>query len=369
MKILDFPIPFSLHGWLSLVAVTLAAVALTPYLPGWGTGMLCLLLGLVLGTMWKAPSQNKVHAAVLHWNEKNMLAWATVLLGFELQVEFLAGIPLRYLPALFLSVLAAVLAGEWLARRTHKTTTASTVPLPAAQARLLAAGNAICGNSAIAAVRPMLGASPAQIAVAVTLINTLGLLGTLFLGPGSALLGLDVTEQAVLMGSLLQSVGHVSAAASGLGETPALLAMSLKMGRILLLIPLLLWLQSLTSSTRKSKTTEPETIDRSTAASTAASNPRSTTFRLGALIREIPFYVWGFVLCALATNLLPWPSVALDAIKSLTQWMLWIALAAIGLNIRLQSVLTQGRDALVPALVMFGLQVVLVLGWILVLKV
>jgi len=149
--------------------------------------------------------------------------------------------------------------------------------------------------------------------------------------------------------------------------------MSLKMGRILLLIPLLLWFQSLTSSFRKSKATEAETNDRSTdkstdesiTESTTESNPRSTAFSPGTLIREIPFYVWGFVLCALATNLLPWPSAALEAIKFLTQWMLWLALAAIGLNIRLQSVLTQGRDALVPALVMFGLQVVLVLGWIL----
>lgn len=351
VKILERPIPSSPFAWAALAVVTLGSVFLSPYLPGWGNGMLCLLLGMGLGNLWTGPWQKPKNAAVLRWNEKNMLAWATILLGFELHVHFLASIPLMYIPALFLSVLGAILTGEWLARRTHKTALASDVPLPTAQARLLAAGNAICGNSAIAAVQPLLGAGPAQIAVSVTLINTLGLLGTLFLGPAATFFGLNVTEQAVLMGSLLQSVGHVSAAASGLGEAPALLAMSLKMGRILLLIPLLLWFQSLASAPLKTNSTA-----------------ESTDSNLRSLIREIPFYVWGFVLCALATNLLPLPDVFLDVIKSLTQWMLWVALAAIGMNIRVQTVLNQGRDAFVPALGMFVIQILLVLGWLVFLK-
>jgi len=345
VKILERPIPSSPFAWAALAAVTMSSVFLSPYLPGWGNGMLCLLLGMGLGNLWPGPWQKPRNAAVLRWNEKNMLAWATILLGFELHVHFLASIPLMYIPALFLSVLGAVLIGEWLSRRKKGTAVGPT------QARLLGAGNAICGNSAIAAVQPLLGAGPAQIGVSVTLINTLGLLGTLFLGPGATFLGLNVTEQAVLMGSLLQSVGHVSAAASGLGEAPALLAMSLKMGRILLLIPLLLWFQSLSSAPLKTNSTA-----------------ESTDSNLRSLIREIPFYVWGFVLCALATNLLPLPDVFLDVIKSLTQWMLWVALAAIGMNIRIQTVLNQGRDAFVPALGMFVIQILLVLGWLVFLK-
>jgi len=266
-----------------------------------------------------------------------MLAWATILLGFELQTHFLAGIPLAFVPALLLSVIGAVGVGEWLARGSQQ----------AAQSRLLAAGNAICGNSAVAAVHPFLGASPAQIAVSVTLINALGLLGTLFLGPGASLLGLDATEKAVLIGSLLQSVGHVSAAASGLGESPALLAMSLKMGRILLLIPLLLWFQSLRGPGN------PNNL--------AADSPFAKTLNL---VRGVPYYVGGFVLCVLATNLVPWPDWFLSSIKNLTQWMLWIALAAIGMNIRISQVLHQGPGALVPALGMFVFQILLVLGWL-----
>jgi uncharacterized integral membrane protein (TIGR00698 family) len=344
MKILELPIPLAPRPWAALAAVTLGSVALAPLLPGWGNGMLCLLLGMAWGNLWPGPWQKKENAAVLRWNEKNMLAWATILLGFELKIGFLAGIPLVYLPALLLSVLGAVAMGEWMARR-------KVGQGGAAQARLLGAGNAICGNSAIAAVQPLIGASPAQIAVSVTLINALGLLGTLFIGPGAALMGFGPTEQAVLMGSLLQSVGHVSAAASGLGDGPALLAMSLKMGRILLLIPLLLWLQSFASGSQN-----------------VPDPAGSSTGWLSSLIREIPFYVWGFVLCALATNLLPLPTVVLNGIKSLTQWMLWIALAAIGMNIRVQTVLRQGRDALGAALGMFVFQILLVLGWLGLLK-
>ncbi|MBM3923780.1 MAG: putative sulfate exporter family transporter, partial [Sphingomonadales bacterium] len=183
------------------------------------------------------------------------------------------------------------------------------------------------------------------------LINTLGLFGTLFLGPGASLLGMDATEKAVLMGSLLQSVGHVSAAASGLGEEPALLAISLKMGRILLLIPLLLWFQSFRSP---DNTKQP-----------ATDSPFS---KILTLVRGVPHYVGGFVLCALATNLVHWPDWFLSSIKNLTQWMLWIALAAIGMNIRISQVLHQGHGALVQALGMFVIQILLVLGWLVFLK-
>lgn len=341
MKISLPAFPWSWPAALALASVTLASVAIAPYFPGWGNGMLCLLLGMALGNFWPSPWTQPGPAAFLRWNEKNMLAWATILLGFELQTHFLAGIPLAFVPALLLSVIGAVGVGEWLARRSQQP----------AQARLLAAGNAICGNSAVAAVHPLLGASPAQIAVSVTLINALGLLGTLFLGPGASLLGLDATEKAVLMGSLLQSVGHVSAAASGLGEGPALLAMSLKMGRILLLIPLLLWFQSLRGPGSPNKP--------------AADIPFA---RILTLVRGVPSYVGGFVLCALATNLVPWPDWFLSSIKNLTQWMLWIALAAIGMNIRISQVLHQGRGALMPALGMFVFQILLVLGWLVFLR-
>jgi uncharacterized membrane protein YadS len=43
-------------------------------------------------------------------------------------------------------------------------------------------------------------------------------------------------------------------------------------------------------------------------------------------------------------------------------------LAAIGMNIRVQTVLSQGRDAFVPALGMFVIQILLVLGWLVFLK-
>jgi uncharacterized membrane protein YadS len=164
-------------------------------------------------------------------------------------------------------------------------------------------------------------------------------------------LGLSPSEKAVLMGSLLQSVGHVSAAASGLGDGPALLAMSLKMSRILLLIPLLLWFQSLGTSSNPDIT-----------------ETKSTGPKLLVLLREVPSYVWGFVLCAIATNLLPWPIWFLSSIKNLTQWMLWLALAAIGMNIRMSQVIQQGRGALAPALGMFVLQILLVWGWLIFLK-
>lgn len=363
VKILDYPVPLAAPAWLALAVVTLSSSVVSPFFPNWGNGMLCLLLGLVLRNVWVTPWQKPGNAAVLRWNEKNMLAWATILLGFELQTHFLAGIPLVYLPALVLSVLGAVLTGEWLARRstgpstkdrlTSNTSLSSTYGsrFPATQARLLGAGNAICGNSAIAAVHPLLSASPAQIAISVTLINALGLLGTLFLGPGTSLMGFGPREQAVLMGSLLQSVGHVSAATSGLEEEPALLAMSLKMGRILLLIPLLLWFHSLS---QRSKFSTRNTI--------------LNIPNLRSLIYEVPFYVWGFMICALATNLLPIPANVLSIIKTINQWMLWVALAAIGMNIHLQTILRQGREALFPALGMFLLQILLVVGWLTLLK-
>jgi uncharacterized membrane protein YadS len=123
------------------------------------------------------------------------------------------------------------------------------------------------------------------------------------------------------------------------------------MGRILLLIPLLLWFQSLPAEGNKAYP----------ASATSLSNLRN-------LLGQIPSYVWGFVLCALATNLISWPVQFLETIRNLTQWMLWVALSAIGLNIRITQVLQQGWRALAPALGMFAIQILLVSGWLGLLK-
>ncbi|MFM8839042.1 MAG: hypothetical protein ACKOHH_10495, partial [Bacteroidota bacterium] len=79
ISLLAFPwswpaVPWSWHAALALASVTLASVAITPYFPGWGNGMLCLLLGMALGNFWPSPWTKPGPAAFLRWNEKIMLA-------------------------------------------------------------------------------------------------------------------------------------------------------------------------------------------------------------------------------------------------------------------------------------------------------
>jgi len=92
------------------------------------------------------------------------------LLGLKLSIVEVGTIGLKALPVILVTIPAAILIVTWLGRRLGLTDRLAT---------LIAVGTGICGNTAIVAVSPIIGAKEEETSYAVACITAFGLLAML----------------------------------------------------------------------------------------------------------------------------------------------------------------------------------------------
>ena len=114
--------------------------------------------------------------------------------------------------------------------------------LPARMAVLVAAGNSICGNSAIAAVAPVIGASSKDVASSIAFTAVLGIAVVLLLPLMVPLLGMSQLGYGVLAGLTVYAVPQVLAATAPVGVIAVQMGTLVKLVRVLMLGPLVMGL-------------------------------------------------------------------------------------------------------------------------------
>src|SRR5215472_14340967 len=228
-----------LPGVLLCVAITLAAIALErievffvgqPYLEAL---VLAILLGVAVRTAW-TPGSN--------WNEgikfsaKFVLEFAIVLLGASVSITMIAALGSLVILGIACIVALAIGTSYLIAR---------ALGLPQRMSILIACGNSICGNSAIAAVAPVIGADADDIAASISFTAVLGVivvLGLPFLVP---ILNLSLTQYGALAGLTVYAVPQVLAATLPIGELSNQVGTVIKLVRVLMLGPVVLGLSLL----------------------------------------------------------------------------------------------------------------------------
>src|SRR5476649_1091354 len=138
-----------------------------------------------------------------------------------------AGLPL--LASIVGVVIAAIVTGVAIGR---------ALGLSSTHALLVACGNAICGNSAIAALASVLGAKKEEVASAIAYTAVLGvvvILGLPYLAP---IFGLNDYQYGILAGLTVYAVPQVIAAAYPVSLLAGHTATLVKLVRVLMLGPL-----------------------------------------------------------------------------------------------------------------------------------
>lgn len=191
--------------------------------------VLAILIGAIVRTVWTPPDSFQPGIA---FAAGFLLEVAIVLLGFGADLhQFLkAGLPL--LVSIVGVVVAAILTGVAIGR---------VLGLSSTHALLVACGNAICGNSAIAALAPVLGAKKEEVASAIAYTAVLGvvvILGLPYLAP---LFGLNDYQYGVLAGLTVYAVPQVIAAAYPVSLLAGQTATLVKLVRVLMLGPLVVF--------------------------------------------------------------------------------------------------------------------------------
>jgi uncharacterized membrane protein YadS len=204
-------------------------------------------------------------------------------------------------------------------------------------AMLVACGNSICGNSAIAAVAPVIGADGEDIAASIAFTAVLGVVAVLGLPLLPALLHLSDVQYGVLAGMTVYAVPQVLAATAPIGLMAIHMGTLVKLIRVLMLGPVVLGLTLLTSRLRSEPDEAPPHItagDRPVANRPAASGLH--------LSRLVPWFIVGFLaLAALrSADLIPHGTLAPMAVVA--NLLTVISMAALGLGTDLKVVARAG---------------------------
>jgi uncharacterized integral membrane protein (TIGR00698 family) len=313
-----------LPGLTAAVAVALAARLLHALLPAtWGDAvgevLLAVLGGIVIGHAVRFPASV---APGVRFAYDGVLRAGIVLLGATFSVSQIVQVGGRALGMIVALMAMALLLAHLLARATG---------IPPRLGSLLAVGTAVCGNSAIVATAPVIGARDDEVSFAVA-TNTLLGTAAVFLYPllGHAL-GMTDGAYGTWAGTAVNDTSQVLAAGFAWTEGAGRLATAVKLTRNALLGLVVVGMGLLYA--------------RETAGVDKPAQRRPV----------LPAFVLGFLALAVlnSTGVLPALSTAVgrdlsaDA-RTLSKLLVLVALAGVGLGTRLSTV---RRTGLLPFLV------------------
>lgn len=307
-------------GLITAAALALLSVFLAGFGSFLGSATIALILGMLMGNT-RLRSQ-KIEKG-LGFTEKKILEAAIVLIGFGMNSHIFSALGANTWvfvgSSVVLVLIIALLVSRWFG-------------LSSSLGALIGAGSAICGSAAIGAVSPLLHSKEEETGLSIGVINLLSTLGLIFLPILSGVLALSTESSGLVIGGVLQSMGHVVGAGFSLGDEVGTAATVVKMGRILLIIPLLLVLFFMN---RKKKV-----------------EGKKLSFPV-----FIPLFIGALVLAQMPFFLESWAAFLAKA----GDFLLVAAMVAIGYKIRLKPLFKMAGPALAVGFVVFAFQILLYL--------
>ncbi|HTO59740.1 MAG TPA: putative sulfate exporter family transporter [Bradyrhizobium sp.] len=267
--------------------------------------VLAILFGAVLRVVWTPVRRFQAGIA---FSAKQLLEVAVMLLGASLDLSLVTRSGVALL-AVIVAVVVASLGVSFAASR--------LLGLSNRLAILVACGNSICGNSAIAAVAPVIGAASADVGAAISFTAILGVLTVIGLPLLVTLAGLSSTQYGILAGLTVYAVPQVLAATLPVGLIATQMGTFVKLARVLLLGPVVVALSLLF---------------RKQATEAGAPEGRSA---LSSLI-WVPWFVPAFLVLAGLRSAGLIPQGATQPIAAAAAILTIVSMAALGLNVDLR---------------------------------
>ncbi len=289
--------------------------------------VLAILLGAVVRSCWTPGAGFRPG---ISFAAKMLLEVAVVLLGLSISAQAVIAVGPALLVGIVAVVTVAILASYSIGR---------ALGLPQRMALLVACGNSICGNSAIAAVAPVIDAEPGDVAASIAFTAVLGVIVVLGLPLTIAALHLSLGQYGVLAGLTVYAVPQVLAATLPVGLLSTQIGTLVKLIRVLMLGPVVLVLSLLSH--------------RLEARAGHAKLPRGKL----KISKLVPWFIVGFLVLAAfrSSGLVP------DAVQAPTAraatLLTVLAMAGLGLGVDIREVARAGgrvTGAVVLSLVVLG---------------
>lgn len=222
-----------------------------------------------------------------------LLQTGIVILGLSISLTKVFSVTGSYLPSISLLVIATFFLGIYIGK---------LIGLDKKLTLLIASGAAICGGTAMVAIAPIIKARPKDLLIAITLIFLLNALAIIIFPIIGLYLGLSQDQFGAWAAMAIHDTSSVIGAAMVYGEEAVETAATLKLGRTLWLIPLILLL------------------------SYRYQDKSSTNFQL-------PYFVLFFIIAIAIGSFIDLNSETLNFIKLISQSFLLLGLFCIGSQI------------------------------------
>ncbi|WHA40742.1 YeiH family protein [Agrobacterium larrymoorei] len=287
----DFQVKLNGHAWL-------------------GDLVLAILFGVLLRSSTTLPDVTKTG---IKFSAKTLLEVAVVLLGASLSLAILKGAGGLLILGIAIVVVLSLVGSYGISR---------AIGLEPKLAVLVACGNSICGNSAIAAAAPAIGAKAEDVAAAIAFTAVLGVAAVIIMPLIPGVVSMDATHYGLFAGMTVYAVPQVLAATAPFGTVAVQTGTVVKLIRVLMLGPVVTTLSII--------------------------HGRGAQGRLD-LQRMVPWFILGFVLMIMARSFGLIPEVALAPISGLANVLTIMSMAALGLSVDIRSLRHGGGKVIVAA--------------------
>lgn len=285
--------------------------------------VLAILIGTAIRTAWVPGTRWQPG---IDFSAKLVLEIAVVLLGVSISAATILSVGLPLLLSIFALVAGAIVVSFCIGR---------LLGLPKRLAILVACGNSICGNSAIAAVAPVIGADSDEVASSIAFTAVLGVAVVLALPLIGAALDMTQLGYGALAGLTVYAVPQVIAAAAPAGAKAVQIGTLVKLVRVLMLGPVCLALSLGAGKLREARLP-------------TAAHPLPS--RRPKLHQLVPWFIVGFLLMIALRSAGAVPTAALAPIAGTATFLTVIAMAALGLGVDVRTVARAGAPVVATTL-------------------
>ncbi|QNQ91097.1 putative sulfate exporter family transporter [Corynebacterium poyangense] len=267
--------------------------------------MIAIILGMIVGNFVTLPENTKPG---LSFASGPILKLGVALLGLSISITEVLNLGWRALLTIIGVVAAGFLATFLFSR---------FMGLSREHSLLIGAGCSICGAAAISAVQGVLPRRKEH--EFITAVAVIVILGTIMIAVGpaiSAAMNWGPISAGIFIGGSTHEVGQVVAAGGIAGAAVLPIAATVKVGRVLLLAPVMAILSA---------------IERRRADSSDTHLPPL-----------VPTFIIGFIVLVLVRTFLPVPEILLHVVDTIRGWLFAAAMFALGTGATVRTVKTAG---------------------------
>lgn len=265
--------------------------------------VLAILIGAAVRSLLPIPAR---FDAGIGFSAKRILELAVMFLGAGISITAVMDAGFTLITGIAVIVILSIFCSYGAAR---------CLGLPQKLSVLIACGNSICGNSAIAAAAPVIGAESKDVSASIAFTAVLGIIVVLILPTLVPLLGLSFQQYGVLAGLTVYAVPQVLAATAPVSLLSQQTGTLVKLMRVLMLGPVIFMLALLFG--KKSE----------------------TDFKFS---KMIPWFIIGFIVMMGLRSLHAIPEFLLSPLHSITTLFTIISMAALGLGVDIRSLAKSG---------------------------